>query len=249
MTHLSDDDWVSDEDWERLSAYHDGELSPKDARKFKARLACEAELASALMRLRETSHSLAAMRPVPIDEVQFQAPVASTASRLGWLAGGALAACVIIAVAMISSGSNRATLLNIHSAYLGEPFTVTGTDLRATSITATPEMPDLAGGNLRAVAVSSFHAGTVAHYAGRNGCRLSYFRGRGSLDLPTATGAQTYGWSTRDGFHHAIIATRMDVQKFSAISAYLQKETQHQSLDKVYASMQNATKNAAPCMG
>ena len=50
MTHLKD------EDWECLSAYHDGEMSPSEARKFKARLASEAELKSTLLHIREASN-------------------------------------------------------------------------------------------------------------------------------------------------------------------------------------------------
>jgi hypothetical protein len=243
MTHLSD------EDWECICAYHDGELSPKDTRKFKARLAAEAELASTLMRLQEVSNSLSTLRPVPVDEVRSRAPIASIASRLRWLTAGALLASLVTVVAMGAFKSDRTTLLDIHSAYLRESFTVIASDLRAASTIAAPETPDLTAGNLKTVALSSFHAGTVAHYSGQNGCRLSYFRALRPLVLPTAAGSQTYGWSTGDGFHHAIIATGMDVQKFSAISAYLQKETHHHSLDKVYASVRIATENAAPCIG
>ena len=243
MTHLSD------EDWEYLSAYHDGEMSPGDARKFKARLASEADLASTLLRVREASNSLSTLRPVPIDDARDRSPVTSIGSCLAWLAGGALAASVVFAVAISTVSSDRNTLLDIHKAYLKENFAVIGSDLRAVSTTAASGMPDLTGGNLRAVALSSFQAGTVAHYSGRNGCRLSYFRGLEPLDLPTAAGSQTYGWSTDDGLHHAILATGMDAQKFSAISAYLQKETRQQSLDRVYATMQNATETATPCTG
>ncbi len=240
---------LSDEDWECLSAYHDGELSPKDAQKFRSRLAVEAGLASELMRLREASHSLSALHPVQISVVQSRPSTTSTASRLGWLTGGALIATVAIVVAMSTLKTDRTSLLDIHSAFLAETFTVVGSDLRAASVTATPETPNLTGGNLKAVAFSSFRAGTVAHYSGQNGCRLSYFRGRVPLDLPTAADSQTYGWSTKDGFHHAIIATGMDVQKFSAISAYLQKETLHQSLEQVYASLRIATERAVSCTG
>ncbi len=240
---------LSDEDWECLSAYHDGELSPKDARKFRARLAGEAELASELVRLREASHSLSALRPVQTAGVRSRASMASTASRLGWLTGGALIAAVAIVVAMSTLKTDRTSLLDIHRAFLVETFTVAGSDVRAASETATPETPNLTGGNLQAVAFSSFQVGTVAHYSGQNGCRLSYFRGRVPLDLPTAADSQTYGWSTEDGFHHAIIATGMDVQKFSAISAYLQTETLHHSLDQVYAAMRIATERAVSCTG
>lgn len=241
MTHLSD------EDWECLSAYHDGEMSPSDALKFKARLAVEADLASTLVLMHEASNSLSTLRPVPIDDARNRVPVTSIGSRVAWLAGGALAASVVFGVAIGAMSSNRNTLLDIHKEYLEKNYTVTGSDLRTVSTTAAPGMPDLTGGNLQAVALSSFQAGTVAHYSGQNGCRLSYFRGVKPLDLPTAAGSQTYGWSTDDGLHHAILATGMDAQKFSAISAYLQKETRQQSLGRVYAAMENATAGATPC--
>ena len=241
MTHLND------KDWEYLSTYHDGEMSPSDARKFKARLAVEADLASTLALMREASNSLSALRPLPIDDAVNRVPVTSIGSRVAWLTGGALAASVVFGVAIGAMSSNRNTLLDIHKEYLKENYGVIGSDLRTVSTTAAPEMPDLTGGNLWAVALSSFQAGTVAHYSGQNGCRLSYFRGLKPLDLPTAAGSQTYGWSTNDGLHHAIVATGMDAQKFSAISAYLQKETRQQSLDRVYAAMENATAGATPC--
>jgi hypothetical protein len=239
---------LSDKDWDRLSAYHDGEMSSEDARKFRKRLTGEAELASTLERFGQASHSLSALRPVPIDEVQSRM-VSSIASRLGWLTGGALAASVIIAVAMSALKSDQTMLLDIHGAYLSETFTVTSSDLRAASTISTAETPDLTGGNLKAVAFSSFDAGTVAHYSGQNGCRLSYFRGRDALSLPTGAGSQISAWSTGDGFHHAIIATGMDMQKFNAISAFLQQETQRKALNKVYAAMLDATENATRCVG
>ena len=243
MTHLSE------KDWELLSAYHDGEMSPSDARKFKARLATEAELNSTLCLVREASNSLSTLHPVPCDDAPNRLPVTPIRSRLAWVAGGAIAATVVFAVAINALGNDRNTLLDIHNAHLKEDYTVVDGDLLAVSTTAAPEIPDLTGGNLRAVFLSSFQAGTVAHYSGRNGCRLTYFRGHEPLDLPTAVGSQTQGWTTDDGLHHAILATGMDAQKFSAISAYLQKETRQQSLDRVYATMQNATETATPCTG
>ena len=242
MTHLSE------KDWELLNAYHDGEMSPSDARKFKARLASEAELKSTLLLLREASNSLSTLRPVPFDRTPNRDTVTPIRSRLAWLAGGAIAASVVFAVAINALGNDRNTLLDIHNAHLKEDYTVVDGDLLAVSTTAAPEIPDLTGGNLQAVSLSSFPAGTVAHYSGRNGCRLTYFRGHEPLDLPTAVGSQTQGWTTDDGLHHAILATGMDAQKFNAISAYLQNETRRQSLDRAYAAMKNATETAAPCI-
>ena len=242
MTHLKD------EDWECLSAYHDGEMSPSDARKFKARLAVEADLASTLVLMREASTSLSNLRPVPNDDARNRVPVTSIGWRVAWLAGGAIAASVVFAVAINALGNDRNTLLDIHNAHLKEDYTVVDGDLLAVSTTAAPEIPDLTGGNLQAVSLSSFPAGTVAHYSGRNGCRLTYFRGHEPLDLPTAVGSQTQGWTTDDGLHNAIVATGMDAQKFNAMSAYLQNETRRQSLDRAYAAMKNATETAAPCI-
>ena len=133
---------LSEKDWDLLSAYHDGEMSPSDARKFKARLASKAELKSTLLHIREASNSLSTLRPVPFDRPPNRDTVTPIRSRLAWLAGGAIAASVVFAVAMSTMGNDGNKLLAIHNAHLKEDYTVIDGDLLAVSTTAAPEIPD-----------------------------------------------------------------------------------------------------------
>lgn len=54
---------ISDQDWEIVNAYHDGELDSDGASDFEARLRSEPELAAALEQVRGVSRSLVQLRP------------------------------------------------------------------------------------------------------------------------------------------------------------------------------------------
>ncbi|MBZ8119550.1 hypothetical protein KUD11_12945 [Roseovarius sp. LXJ103] len=239
---------LSDEDWERVNAFHDGALTPPEAQAFDQRLAAEPALAAALAEVAGLSRSLAVLRPAIVAEPVSPPPPTALPTRRWWI-GGALAACLALAVGLALPQRGPASLLDIHHAYLAQEFDVTRSAAFYVGTTPSAVQPDLTGGNLTPVALRTIPDGTVAHYAGRNGCRLSYFRGKGTLGLPAQAAVQASVWTTRDGVQHALVASGMDVPKFDAIASYLHQVTRQRAIDHLYAAMTDATRNASPCVG
>ncbi|MSU88460.1 hypothetical protein GE300_02365 [Rhodobacteraceae bacterium 2CG4] len=244
---------LTDRDWELVSAYHDGELAPEAARGIEARLAAEPALAAALAGVCEVSASLCAMRPLPAQPPAAATPPAlrATANRrpLTWLAAGAIAAGLLVAVVVGTGQFAPETPLDAHLELAGQPFAVDRTDVATIAASASDDWPDLSAANLVSVTRRAFGDGTVAHYAGRNGCRLSYFRGTAALPGTAVRDAQSAVWATADGLRHGIIATGMDTEKFAAISAYLQAVTRREAASGMYAALETATEAATPCVG
>lgn len=260
---------LSDPDWERVNAFHDGALAPDEARDFAARLAAEPALAAALADVEGLARGLSGLRPALAEVVVpprsgsrsgssvLPRVVARRAGRTArrWGIGASvsasvaagLAACLALAVFLGGVARGPERLLDIHTTYVAQQFDVTRSAALYIRAPATPEQPDLTGGNLTPVALRGFGDGTVAHYAGRNGCRLSYFRGRGTVSLPGDSLTQASVWTTRDGLQHALIATGMDAGKFDAIAAYLHQRTKQRALDHLYAALTLATDRATPC--
>lgn len=245
---------LTDEDWEQLSAFHDGELQPDAERALQVRIAKEPELATALKSLSEISTSLGAMRPTLPDSMGVQSeerPVAANSNRrpMKWFVGGAVAASLLAAV-FFGAGQFRAvTPLEMHASLSAEPFSYDQSTLVPATSSGSLDVPDLEGANLVPAVLQDFEDGTVAHYVGRNGCRLSYFRGDNQIEMPQASRGQRTAWTTADGIHHAIIATGMDAGKFEAIASYLLTVTRRDAATEVYAALTTATQTAAPCVG
>ena len=111
-------------------------------------------------------------------------------------------------------------------------------------------VPDLSVANLTAVAFRTSDNGEVMHYAGQNGCRLTYFRGASvfpeSSDTP---GQQIATWLSGDHLRHIVVATGMDRTRFDAIASYLMLETRERVSESVMASLSEATRTARSCVG
>lgn len=235
---------LSDKDWELVNAFHDGELSAKDAKAFQKRVRQDADLAAALADISRASASLKPLRP---DTTQ---PQHRAVLKKGVVLAGALAACIaVFAFADLSSTTPPLTPLDLHLSLQERAFAVTTADIRNVAVASQMGVHDLSGANLTPVFAKDIEQGHLAHYAGVNGCRLSYFKGEGTFELPSGIAAQAIAWTTTDGAHHAIIATGMDFGKFDAIAAYLQHITHDLAQQTVYAALQNATENAMPCVG
>lgn len=243
---------LSDRDWDLINAYHDGELEEVDARDLEVRLASEPSLARALKEVRQASASLAALRPatefVSADAVGRAANHSRKPAK--WLVGGVTAAMLALAVVMVPRILAEPTALDIHAAFTDQAFSIKDDDVRLVASTSRDRLPDLASANLTPVAFQTLEAGDVAHYAGRNGCRLSYFRGIFGIDATNhKSGQQVETWTTTDNQHHMIIASGMDQSKFDAIAAYLKSVTRQRSTETMLAAMSDATTAAVPCVG
>lgn len=243
---------LSEQDWELVNAYHDGEMGAETRREFEDRLVIEPALAQALKDVREVSAGLAALRPSTVSSTSV--PIKPAANRswrpTKWLAGGAAAAIVATAVILGANTLAKPTALDIHEDFAKQDFVVGGGDLRAVAAGGYEGIPDLSSARLTPVAIRTLDTGLVTHYAGRNGCRFSYFRGAFESQAESGgTDRQIETWTTPDSTGHMIIASGMDQSRFDAIAAYLKLLTQSNATEVSMASVSDATTAAAPCVG
>ena len=245
---------LKDRDWELVNAFHDGELTPEDTKAFRTRLANEPQMAAAFSDVSGVSASLRAMRP-QIAQASFNEGRPVQASAMGklrlltWLSGGAVAASLLAVAFMGHAHFAAETPFDAHRDLAAQQFIVDQSDFKAVAASAFAGLPDLRAASLVPVTMRDFAGGTVGHYAGRNGCRLSYFRSSGDQAFPDAGRVQAATWSTTDGQTHAIIATGMDAARFQAIFAYLKMATQREATKRVTAALTTATNAATPCIG
>lgn len=241
---------LNDQDWDLINAYHDRELGAAAARDLEARIASEPTLALALKDVRSAASSLAVLRPDIAQTATLPRHKAANKNwRLGkWLAGGA--AAVALAIALGSYVFAKRTVLDIHADLAGQNFSVSDENLHPVFAMGDDGLPDLAGANLTPVAVRQLDVGWVAHYAGRNGCRLSYFRDALGYDgAGLGSDRQVEFWTTADNHRHMIVASGMDPSKFDAIATYLKHATRQKSSESILAAVSEATTAATPCVG
>lgn len=243
---------LNDKDWEQVNAYHDGALNASEMRALETRLAAEPALATALEDVRRVSRSLALMRPVLDDpDATPQTRVAnSNRHPRRWLWGGAVAAAVALAMVFGSGFVASPTAFDIHTELAAQTYDVGSGDLRPVAGNGLAGVPDLEGANLTAVASRVTEEGDIMHYAGQNGCRLTYLRGGFALPEGKSTSEkQIASWGSRDQQRHIIVATGMDRTRFDAIARYLKLETRERASESVMAALSKTVRSARPCVG
>lgn len=242
---------LNDKDWELVNAYHDGELGDAERLAFESRLESEPALNEALGDVSGVSASLGSLRPErqPTSSPQTGAPANAKRQRARWLVGGAVAAAITLALALGPPSFTEPSMFDVHADFAAQTFAVEGGDVRPVVAWESLSAPDLFSANLTPVAMRHVEDGHVTHYAGRNGCRLSYFRGKFNPDDQTpTTGVQVASWSTTNNVDHMIVATGMDQGKFDAIAEFLKLLTQRQASEQMMASLTEATANAERCV-
>ena len=243
---------LNERDWELVNAFHDGELGAAERRALETRLGQEPALKAALDSVREISGSLGALRPALAEThpaTRASSPAKRNSQAARWWIGGAVAAGLALAIVLGSNQFTRETPYDIHRELAAESFGVDAANVRRAATVSGIGIPDLAAANLAPVAFRTFEDGSVTHYAGANGCRLTYFRARDGLDaMPRPDGFLSASWTTSDGLHHEAIATGMDQTKFDAIAAYLDLVTRQETNGEVVAALSEATRAAGPCV-
>ncbi len=243
---------LSEKDWELVNAYHDGELGDKKRRILEERLSSEPLLKRALNDVAGMSASLRSLRPAT--QVMPNVHATSTMNRnwlpSKWVLGSVLAASIAFTIIFSSGNIGSPSALDIHTEFADQNFAVIADDIRTVVTTVDIETPDLLNANLTAVAIRSLKNGSAVHYAGHNGCRLTYFRNAFDVeDTVQSADGQVAKWSTNDGIHHIIVASGMDQAKFDAIASFLMLTTQQKSAEDLMAAVSNATTAATPCVG
>jgi len=217
---------------------------------FERRLQREPALDAALRDLRQVSRDVKSLHAPPrAAQPRVTAwPDRSRAASPAWWLGAGIAATLALALLWGGARPGPERLMDLHRAYVAQDFDVLRETLRSVGLPATADQPDLSRARLTPVALRVLGDGTLAHYAGRNGCRLSYYRGQTAAVLQVGADIQTSVWATRDGIRHAVIATGMDPQRFAAIARFLQQTTRDAAREGTGARMARATERAAPCV-
>ncbi|WP_343116691.1 hypothetical protein [Ostreiculturibacter nitratireducens] len=238
---------LSDSDLERANAFHDGELEPEEAERFRARLAKDPELRQALEEIREVSSALRALRP----ETALHASKA-TRKRRPWrtvAASVATAAILIGGLVMGAAPDDPRAPLDWHNAFVAKRYDVREGAGAVPVSKWIGQQPDLSSANLTLVDM----AGDVErefylHYAGVNDCRLTFGAHAAAPDpIRPQEGLLTDEWNDAE-FHYTLIAVGMDRGRFDSIASLLREHTRiDRPDDGTLVAVREATRDAVPC--
>ena len=231
-----------DRDWDLMNAYCDGEVTPAQRAEIETRLPQDPALQKMLDEIRMVSGALAALKPV--QQEPNVAPANTNWRPLAWCASIAVAA--LLAGAFLFAPAGQKTPMGWHQSFLLQDYEINnqpslvGYDDQA-------GVPNLELANLYLVDQRQLRDGKgVAHYTGRNNCRLTIISGPIGAQQPTPNGDWVSQWSTGSGVY-TILATGMDQRRFDAVSDFVQQATQSNSQPATVLAMKMATDAAAPC--
>lgn len=234
---------VTEQDWDLVNAYHDGALSPSEAKAFEARLEREPELSDMLRHVTDLSERLAKLRPAEPASAPDMGR-AGPGPGPGFVSG--LIAASLVAAAIAFWPAPQPNLFDVHTGWAGTPAISDA----SVHLAQAADAPSLAGADMTLVAYQRADSYSVTHYAGKNGCRLSFFAGLApGLTVAARPGTQVETWEDDAGQRFAVMATGMDAGKFAAIAAYLQDGRAAPPSPTVLAALQDATAAAVPCIG
>ncbi len=252
----------SDEIWQLLSAYADGELDVANSADIKARLRAEPDLRQELDRIRTLKCQLGTLRPPEV-----AAGASGRRKNHIWsrsFTGAAAAAVVVVAVgigAMLVWPSAQSTWLDkaivIHDELSQATYVVD--EAHVTRIVSSGQAlgfraPDLTASRLYLVDVvaspSDDTEAIAMHYRGMRGCRLTVVATpiTSSLGAPLAADGLLHTW-TYGGFNFAVVAKGMDEQRFATVAPYVEAAIvdgmrQH---DELMIAMTEGYDAARPC--
>ncbi|EKF41467.1 hypothetical protein NA8A_16486 [Nitratireductor indicus C115] len=243
---------LTDEDFIRVNAFHDNEMA-EDHKAFSRRLEAEPALKAALAEIREVSTSLKALKPQPARH-----PSLSNDNRPawhGWIGStlvGSLAGAVAIAL-LVGIPANRQNILAsesavaIHESFSSQTFVSHDEVFNTVAWEQIEQFPDLSAANLTLVALRELPHGVAAHFAGREGCRLTVFSSKRRVANDYfAPALQSAEWEVPGRFYRTF-ATDMDEGKFAAITAYLEQATRKTAQPTTVIALKNATARATSC--
>jgi len=235
---------VSQDDWDSLNAYNDGELSAAEARQLETLLQIEPALQDALEQIQGVGLALKSLRPeIGSEPVQAQ----KTMWSYRYIAIAASIALVLVFVGQSFLGQKSGlSPSDLHQAFLQQPFNVSQEDIQ--HINSRRDVPDLATANLALVAdVTESNATRALHYAGRNGCRLTLTIAKGDLpDVKATPELLLASWSVAS-VHYTLLSTGMDSNRFAAITDFVRVYSEKQGRPATIMAMRDATETAVPC--
>ena len=248
---------VTDDDWDLLNAYADGELDRVTAKAIAARLANEPALQATHERILTIKASLRQMHPVP---GSTKPTSRSTKARRRVLAAAVTLLVVVGAVAsgiFLRQGAERnLSIAELHRQFSDRSYVIdtsTRVDVSAGTTIGSLSAPDLSPSNLTLVDVevmrSGVHERIAMHYRGRRGCRVTLVADALAVAATPDLSIMglSYQWQTsRVRFY--LVADGMDPARFAAIAAFAEA-TSHQADDEdmFRTALVERTAAARPC--
>jgi hypothetical protein len=237
---------LSDHEFELLSAFHDGELSPDAAGALEARLALEPALRDALDDIRTVSAALRPLRP----EQDVRPEKTNTRSWRTWSIAASLAFFLLTAASVFWVFSEPAiTPLSQHREFLSRSYPANSVSEVQPVSWLVNGAPDLSAANLRLVDFAAYEDdGMYFHYTGVNGCRLTVGVHRQTPPVPPISATAMIHIWTMNQTYYSMIADRMDAGKFEAIRVLLELWTTPVGPDETtILALRDATSSAQPC--
>lgn len=235
------------ETWERLNAYHDGELGRREAAVFRARLRKEPDLRSALDDISELSSALKPLRPHAPAQTRRNPDARWFVA--GFIPAAAAAAAIIVGAILYNGPDPVKSPLDWHHTFANRIYPVVLSDEPIPASQWIGNDLDLSSANLTLVDVVTLDGGdSYLHYSGVNGCRLTVGASTSPPVLPVASdGIQVQAW-TVGRIYFSMLAEGMDRAKFTAISHLLEEQTEGKPKNStaLYA-VREATNSAVPC--
>lgn len=253
-----------DSDWRILNAFADGELADAEARRFEQRLTEEPELRSELGRVRDLKRKLAAMRPLPETAIEPVAAAPRWHSRVAAAAAAVVAILALIVIAETQFMRDHSTWLEhavvLHGEQSQRAFVVDERHVVQTVSSGRSlefRAPDLTESRLFLVEIASSlwndRETITIHYRGLRGCRLTVAAieaGAAPGEMAGSNGpdALMRTW-TYDGFHFAVIADGMDVDRFARIADYVNAAVKVPVIEdrRMRTAMAESYREARPC--
>lgn len=259
-----------DAEWERLSAYVDGELPADEAAEIAARLVLDRELAAqvaALTRLKAEVKSAFAPPPLPVDAPARHRPVSG--GRLQWIAAvAAVAALAFVLWPGTGSGPVPANWLEPAIERHAEWRATVGRGDRIDVSAASPafglhdlgrnaQVLDFSDAGLQVsriefVRQNGLAAALHVGYVGSRGCRLSLWIGRATGAIEPMAGRfggiDVVAWRV-DDLAYALLASGMDEERFQLIARTAREATsRHRPLDPdTRVALQTSRDSSTPC--
>jgi hypothetical protein len=235
------------ETWERLNAYHDGELNRREATAVRAQLRKDPTLRAALGEISELSSALKPLHPAT--------PVISGRNpEVRWFAAGfipaAAAAVAIIAGAILYNAPDPVkSPLDWHHTFASRSYPAKPSDSPTPVSQWIGNDLDLTSANLTLVDVVTLEGGdSFLHYSGVNGCRLTVGASSSPPVLPAASDrVLVQAWSV-GSIYYSMLAEGMDRGKFTAISHLLEEQTEGKpEYGEALLAARDAAESAVPC--
>lgn len=237
-------DIISQDDWDALNAYSDGELREIDIQLLEKRLQTETPLQGALAQIQGVGIALRSLNPDTESE-----PIVSRkpAISYGYIAIAASIVFVMIFAGQSILGRKPGHLpSDLHQAFLEQPFDVSQPDVQ--NVNTTGDVPDLTTANLTLVSdVVETDLTRALHYVGRNGCRLTLIISKGGLsEILVSPELLLASWNS-DAVQYTLLSTGMDANRFAAIADFVRIYFDQQQRSVTTLAMSAATEAAAPC--